>query len=73
MIITRKQFEEELEKARNAVLRDVDYDRRFQELSNRCCDLERSMYELRCKIEKLQDGESQKRTVQNDETTKCNM
>lgn len=72
MIISRKQFEAELEKARNAVLRDVDYDRRFQELNNRYYDLERRMYELGCKIEKLQDGESKKRTVQNDEP-QCNM
>lgn len=73
MIITRKQFEAELEKARNGVLRELDYDRRFQELNNRYYDLERRMYELGCKIEKLQDGESQKRMVEIDETTKCNM
>ena len=72
MIITRKQFEAELEKARNAVLRDVDYDRRFQELNNRYYDLERRMYELGCNIEKLQ-WRIQEKEVQNDEPTKCNM
>lgn len=74
MIISRKQFEAELEKARNGVLRDVDYDRRFQELNNRCYDLERRMYELGCKIEKIQVqyDELKKRTVQNDEP-QCNM
>lgn len=53
MIISRKKFEQELASARNEVLRQNDLDYRFNMVQSRIDEMQRRLYDLECRVEKM--------------------
>lgn len=50
-IMSERRFQAELEKERHAIYRQEEVDRRLMELNQRIDDLQRGLFDLRCKVE----------------------
>lgn len=53
MIISRKKFEQELANARSEVIRQNDLDYRFNMVQSRIDEMQRRLYDLECRVEKM--------------------
>lgn len=72
MIISKKKFEQELERARNEVLRQNDLDMRFRDVWSRTDETNRRLYDLEIRVSKLYaELHPEQRTEHHDTNITC--